>query len=153
MQGFYSPYVPITLWYVSISEDVLRVITVGHGLACLTSDELFSQRSKHIVPLREVSCDWLDAHRLSVCVCVCSVSDAAPRLLQENQKYLSQLTSLMQEAADEQAKSIVVSEFTGSALQLYYDCCSTLSLKSIMSLLRLTRLCVGLQLTTILIVD
>lgn len=36
-------------------------------------------------------------------------SDAAPRLLQENQKYLSQLTSLMQEAADEQAKSIVVS--------------------------------------------
>ncbi|XP_063338618.1 inhibitor of nuclear factor kappa-B kinase subunit alpha-like [Pelmatolapia mariae] len=34
-------------------------------------------------------------------------SDAAPRLLQENQKYLSQLTSLMQEAADEQAKSIV----------------------------------------------
>uniref|UniRef100_A0A3Q3LBL3 Inhibitor of nuclear factor kappa-B kinase subunit alpha n=1 Tax=Mastacembelus armatus TaxID=205130 RepID=A0A3Q3LBL3_9TELE len=38
-----------------------------------------------------------------------SVFDAAPRLLQENQKYLSQLTSLMQEAADEQAKSIVVS--------------------------------------------
>uniref|UniRef100_A0A665VQZ2 Inhibitor of nuclear factor kappa-B kinase subunit alpha n=1 Tax=Echeneis naucrates TaxID=173247 RepID=A0A665VQZ2_ECHNA len=37
------------------------------------------------------------------------LSDAAPRLLQENQKYLSQLTSLMQEAADEQAKSIVVS--------------------------------------------
>uniref|UniRef100_A0AAX7V1Q8 Inhibitor of nuclear factor kappa-B kinase subunit alpha n=1 Tax=Astatotilapia calliptera TaxID=8154 RepID=A0AAX7V1Q8_ASTCA len=36
-------------------------------------------------------------------------SDAAPRLLQENQKYLSQLTSLMQEAADEQANSIVVS--------------------------------------------
>uniref|UniRef100_A0A8C8MKX1 Inhibitor of nuclear factor kappa-B kinase subunit alpha n=1 Tax=Oncorhynchus tshawytscha TaxID=74940 RepID=A0A8C8MKX1_ONCTS len=36
-------------------------------------------------------------------------SDAAPRLLQENQKYLSQLTSLMQEAADEQSKSIVVS--------------------------------------------
>ncbi|MEQ2212389.1 hypothetical protein XENOCAPTIV_030057 [Xenoophorus captivus] len=34
-------------------------------------------------------------------------SDAAPRLLQENQKYLSQLTNLMQEAADEQAKSIV----------------------------------------------
>ncbi|CAB1311998.1 unnamed protein product [Coregonus sp. 'balchen'] len=34
-------------------------------------------------------------------------SDAAPRLLQENQKYLSQLTSLMQEAADEQSKSIV----------------------------------------------
>ncbi|KAJ0060368.1 hypothetical protein NL108_010169 [Boleophthalmus pectinirostris] len=34
-------------------------------------------------------------------------SDAAPRLLQENQKYLSQLTSLMQEAADDQAKSIV----------------------------------------------
>lgn len=36
-------------------------------------------------------------------------SDAAPRLLQENQKYLSQLTSLMQEAADEQSKSVVVS--------------------------------------------
>lgn len=36
-------------------------------------------------------------------------SDAAPRLLQENQKYLSQLTSLMQEAADDQTKSIVVS--------------------------------------------
>uniref|UniRef100_A0A7N6BS22 Inhibitor of nuclear factor kappa-B kinase subunit alpha n=1 Tax=Anabas testudineus TaxID=64144 RepID=A0A7N6BS22_ANATE len=35
--------------------------------------------------------------------------DAAPRLLQENQKYLSQLTSLMQGAADDQAKSIVVS--------------------------------------------
>ncbi|XP_030196169.1 inhibitor of nuclear factor kappa-B kinase subunit alpha isoform X2 [Gadus morhua] len=35
-------------------------------------------------------------------------SDAAPRLLQENQRYLSQLTSLMQDAADEQAKSIVV---------------------------------------------
>uniref|UniRef100_A0A1A8F6X5 Inhibitor of nuclear factor kappa-B kinase subunit alpha n=1 Tax=Nothobranchius korthausae TaxID=1143690 RepID=A0A1A8F6X5_9TELE len=34
-------------------------------------------------------------------------SDAAPRLLQENQRYLSQLTSLMQEASDEQAKSIV----------------------------------------------
>ncbi|XP_077407185.1 inhibitor of nuclear factor kappa-B kinase subunit alpha-like isoform X2 [Vanacampus margaritifer] len=34
-------------------------------------------------------------------------SDAAPRLLQETQKYLSQLTSLMQEAADEQAKSMV----------------------------------------------
>ncbi|CAB1337936.1 unnamed protein product, partial [Coregonus sp. 'balchen'] len=34
-------------------------------------------------------------------------SDAAPRLLQENQKYLSQLTSLMQEAADEQSKSVV----------------------------------------------
>lgn len=44
-----------------------------------------------------------------VCLCVFSFSDAAPRLLQENQKYLSQLTSLMQEAADEQAKSIVVS--------------------------------------------
>lgn len=29
--------------------------------------------------------------------------------MQENQKYLSQLTSLMQEAADEQTKSIVVS--------------------------------------------
>uniref|UniRef100_A0A8C6TLZ6 Inhibitor of nuclear factor kappa-B kinase subunit alpha n=1 Tax=Neogobius melanostomus TaxID=47308 RepID=A0A8C6TLZ6_9GOBI len=37
------------------------------------------------------------------------ILDAAPRLLQENQKYLSQLTSLMQEAADEQAKSMVVS--------------------------------------------
>lgn len=37
------------------------------------------------------------------------LSDAAPRLLQENQRYLSQLTSLMQEAADEQTKSIVVS--------------------------------------------
>uniref|UniRef100_A0A674N4D7 Inhibitor of nuclear factor kappa-B kinase subunit alpha n=1 Tax=Takifugu rubripes TaxID=31033 RepID=A0A674N4D7_TAKRU len=37
------------------------------------------------------------------------LSDAAPRLLQENQRYLSQLTSLMQEAADEQSKSIVVS--------------------------------------------
>lgn len=36
-------------------------------------------------------------------------SDAAPRLLQENQKYLTQLTSLMQEAADDQNKSIVVS--------------------------------------------
>ncbi|KAK0146261.1 Inhibitor of nuclear factor kappa-B kinase subunit alpha [Merluccius polli] len=35
-------------------------------------------------------------------------SDAAPRLLQENQRYLSQLTSLMQDAAEEQAKSIVV---------------------------------------------
>ncbi|XP_019730013.1 inhibitor of nuclear factor kappa-B kinase subunit alpha-like isoform X1 [Hippocampus comes] len=34
-------------------------------------------------------------------------SDAAPRLLQETQKYLSQLTSLMQEAVDEQAKSMV----------------------------------------------
>ncbi|KAK5881645.1 inhibitor of nuclear factor kappa-B kinase subunit alpha-like [Gymnodraco acuticeps] len=34
-------------------------------------------------------------------------SDAAPRLLQENQKYLSHLTSLMQEAADDQTKSIV----------------------------------------------
>lgn len=40
---------------------------------------------------------------------LCVVSDAAPRLLQENQRYLSQLTSLMQEAADEQTKSIVVS--------------------------------------------
>lgn len=38
-------------------------------------------------------------------------SDGAPRLLQENQKYLSQLTNLMQEAADEQAKSIVVSSW------------------------------------------
>lgn len=36
-------------------------------------------------------------------------SDAAPRLLEENQRYLSQLTSLMQEAADDQARSIVVS--------------------------------------------
>ncbi|XP_061731882.1 inhibitor of nuclear factor kappa-B kinase subunit alpha-like isoform X1 [Nerophis ophidion] len=34
-------------------------------------------------------------------------SDAAPRLLQETHKYLSQLTSLMQEAADEQAHSMV----------------------------------------------
>ncbi|XP_057682571.1 inhibitor of nuclear factor kappa-B kinase subunit alpha-like isoform X2 [Corythoichthys intestinalis] len=33
-------------------------------------------------------------------------SDAAPRLLQETQKYLSHLNSLMQEAADEQAKSM-----------------------------------------------
>lgn len=44
-------------------------------------------------------------------------SDAAPRLLQENQRYLSQLTSLMQEAADEQSKSIVVS----SSLTRYYS--------------------------------
>lgn len=42
-------------------------------------------------------------------VSLCISSDAAPRLLQENQRYLSQLTSLMQEAADEQTKSIVVS--------------------------------------------
>lgn len=42
-------------------------------------------------------------------VSLCASSDAAPRLLQENQRYLSQLTSLMQEAADEQTKSIVVS--------------------------------------------
>ncbi|XP_034413896.1 inhibitor of nuclear factor kappa-B kinase subunit alpha-like [Cyclopterus lumpus] len=34
-------------------------------------------------------------------------SDAAPRLLQENERYLSQLTSLMHEATDEQTKSIV----------------------------------------------
>uniref|UniRef100_A0A8C2WM69 Inhibitor of nuclear factor kappa-B kinase subunit alpha n=1 Tax=Cyclopterus lumpus TaxID=8103 RepID=A0A8C2WM69_CYCLU len=34
--------------------------------------------------------------------------DAAPRLLQENERYLSQLTSLMHEATDEQTKSIVV---------------------------------------------
>lgn len=54
----------------------------------------------------EVSCDGIVAKRLCVCV---SFSDAAPRLLQENQKYLSQLTSLMQETADEQTKSIVVS--------------------------------------------
>lgn len=40
-------------------------------------------------------------------------SDAAPRLLQETQKYLSQLTSLMQEAVDEQAKSMVVSHTIG----------------------------------------
>lgn len=40
---------------------------------------------------------------------LCDFSDAAPRLLQENQRYISQLTSLMQEAADEQTKSIVVS--------------------------------------------
>ena len=44
------------------------------------------------------------------------VSDAAPRLLQENQKYLCQLTSLMQEAADEQANSIVVSPLLSKAL-------------------------------------
>lgn len=44
-------------------------------------------------------------------------SDAAPRLLQENQRYLSQLTSLMQEATDEQSKSIVVS----SCLTRYYS--------------------------------
>lgn len=49
---------------------------------------------------------WLTCRSQTLCV---SISDAAPRLLQENQKYLSQLTSLMQEAADEQAKSIVVS--------------------------------------------
>ncbi len=53
---------------------------------------------------------WLSHGKQSVCVCLCVFfSDAAPRLLQENQKYLSQLTSLMQEAADEQTKSIVVS--------------------------------------------
>lgn len=39
-------------------------------------------------------------------------SDGAPRLLQENQKYLSQLTNLMQEAADEQAKSIVEQDWS-----------------------------------------
>ncbi|XP_055780854.1 inhibitor of nuclear factor kappa-B kinase subunit alpha-like isoform X2 [Salvelinus fontinalis] len=39
-------------------------------------------------------------------------SAAAPRLLQENQKYLSQLTSLMQEAADEQSKSIVEQDWS-----------------------------------------
>ncbi|XP_061665847.1 inhibitor of nuclear factor kappa-B kinase subunit alpha-like isoform X1 [Syngnathoides biaculeatus] len=39
-------------------------------------------------------------------------SDAAPRLLQETQKYLSQLTSLMQEAADEQAKSMVAQDWS-----------------------------------------
>lgn len=50
----------------------------------------------------------MDVIRSSLCMRV-AFSDAAPRLLQENQKYLSQLTSLMQEAADEQAKSIVVS--------------------------------------------
>lgn len=43
-------------------------------------------------------------------------SDAAPRLLQENQKYLSQLTSLMQEAAEEQTKSIVVSSLVFSSV-------------------------------------
>ncbi|MBN3294933.1 IKKA kinase, partial [Amia calva] len=34
-------------------------------------------------------------------------SDSVPRLLEENQKYLSQLTSLMQETVDDQAKSIM----------------------------------------------
>uniref|UniRef100_A0A672YFV6 Inhibitor of nuclear factor kappa-B kinase subunit alpha n=1 Tax=Sphaeramia orbicularis TaxID=375764 RepID=A0A672YFV6_9TELE len=43
--------------------------------------------------------------------------DAAPRLLQENQKYLSQLTSLMQEAADEQAKSQVFLFYRGLLCQ------------------------------------
>lgn len=50
--------------------------------------------------VRNLCCDSPAVHVLS---------DAAPRLLQENQRYLSQLTSLMQEAADEQSKSIVVS--------------------------------------------
>uniref|UniRef100_A0A4W6E3Y2 Inhibitor of nuclear factor kappa-B kinase subunit alpha n=1 Tax=Lates calcarifer TaxID=8187 RepID=A0A4W6E3Y2_LATCA len=53
---------------------------------------------------------WINfagTYSMGPCVCVFLLSDAAPRLLQENQKYLSQLTSLMQEAADEQAKSIV----------------------------------------------
>ncbi|KAE8283936.1 Inhibitor of nuclear factor kappa-B kinase subunit alpha [Larimichthys crocea] len=51
-------------------------------------------------------------------------SDAAPRLLQENQKYLTQLTSLMQEAADDQNKSIVVSSlalFCGERPRLELD--------------------------------
>lgn len=51
---------------------------------------------------------WFVVGNLNVTF-MCFSSDAAPRLLQENQKYLSQLTSLMQEAADDQAKSIVVS--------------------------------------------
>ncbi|TKS89488.1 Inhibitor of nuclear factor kappa-B kinase subunit alpha [Collichthys lucidus] len=49
-------------------------------------------------------------------------SDAAPRLLQENQKYLTQLTSLMQEAADDQNKSIVtVSRAASRFVRLHTD--------------------------------
>uniref|UniRef100_A0A8C5HTL1 Inhibitor of nuclear factor kappa-B kinase subunit alpha n=1 Tax=Gouania willdenowi TaxID=441366 RepID=A0A8C5HTL1_GOUWI len=52
-------------------------------------------------------------HLLKIaCVSLCFYSESGllfTSTLSENQKYLSQLTSLMQEAADEQAKSIVVS--------------------------------------------
>lgn len=51
-------------------------------------------------------------------VCVCPFSDAAPRLLQENERYLCQLTSLMQEATDEQTKSIVVSSLMSKCLHI-----------------------------------
>lgn len=54
---------------------------------------------------------------------MCFSSDAAPRLLQENQKYLSQLTSLMQEAADDQAKSIVVSSLVSTSTQFSGKSC------------------------------
>uniref|UniRef100_A0A3Q0S2C3 Inhibitor of nuclear factor kappa-B kinase subunit alpha n=1 Tax=Amphilophus citrinellus TaxID=61819 RepID=A0A3Q0S2C3_AMPCI len=61
---------------------------------------------------------------------IISSPDAAPRLLQENQRYLSQLTSLMQEAADEQAKSIVVSSLLFKACFLPQRAAFKLAIKS-----------------------
>uniref|UniRef100_A0AAQ4PTD4 Inhibitor of nuclear factor kappa-B kinase subunit alpha n=1 Tax=Gasterosteus aculeatus aculeatus TaxID=481459 RepID=A0AAQ4PTD4_GASAC len=55
---------------------------------------------------------WVNQIRSHVTVCVCPFSDAAPRLLQENERYLCQLTSLMQEATDEQTKSIVEQDWS-----------------------------------------
>uniref|UniRef100_A0A8C7G7G2 Inhibitor of nuclear factor kappa-B kinase subunit alpha n=1 Tax=Oncorhynchus kisutch TaxID=8019 RepID=A0A8C7G7G2_ONCKI len=66
-------------------------------------------------------------------------SDAAPRLLQENQKYLSQLTSLMQEAADEQSKSIVVSwDVFSQPARLVMDAWYSVNAVSYISVLHVT---------------
>lgn len=66
-------------------------------------------------------------------------SDAAPRLLQENQRYLSQLTSLMQEAADEQSKSIVVSWAVFSQLaRLVMEAWNSVNAVSYISVLHVT---------------
>uniref|UniRef100_A0A3Q3EMD0 Inhibitor of nuclear factor kappa-B kinase subunit alpha n=1 Tax=Labrus bergylta TaxID=56723 RepID=A0A3Q3EMD0_9LABR len=64
------------------------------------------KRQREFWHLLKIACVSRSACSLTALV---RVDDAAPRLLQENQKYLSQLTSLMQDAADDQTKSIVVS--------------------------------------------
>uniref|UniRef100_A0A3Q3VQP5 Inhibitor of nuclear factor kappa-B kinase subunit alpha n=1 Tax=Mola mola TaxID=94237 RepID=A0A3Q3VQP5_MOLML len=72
---------------------------------------------------------WLQA---SCDETLCVYSDAAPQLLQENQRYLSQLTSLMKESTDEHTKSIVVSSLVlrrpGTLMQRF-DCTITNSMQ------------------------
>uniref|UniRef100_A0A673VXP7 Inhibitor of nuclear factor kappa-B kinase subunit alpha n=1 Tax=Salmo trutta TaxID=8032 RepID=A0A673VXP7_SALTR len=99
-------------------------------IACVSDGEVEPDRMKRNA-LRTVG----DLFSLSLL----PSSDAAPRLLQENQRYLSQLTSLMQEAADEQSKSIVVSWAVFSQLaRLVMEAWNSVNAVSYISVLHVT---------------